>query len=62
VDEILSKSVNFNLMQWVNKSILAAARMKATEIHYERGKDGLTVQVRKGTGEDRRGTLPDFRP
>ena len=29
-------------------SILRAVRMKADELHFERGKDGLTVQFRKG--------------
>ena len=37
-----------NLQQWINKSIIRAVRLKANEIHYERGKDGLTVQFRKG--------------
>jgi type II secretory ATPase GspE/PulE/Tfp pilus assembly ATPase PilB-like protein len=37
-----------NLQQWINKSVIRAVRLKANEIHYERGKDGLTVQFRKG--------------
>ncbi len=39
---------DYNLLQWVNRSILRAVRMKASEMHYERGKDGLTVEFRKG--------------
>jgi type II secretory ATPase GspE/PulE/Tfp pilus assembly ATPase PilB-like protein len=37
-----------NLQQWINKSFILAVRLKVNEIHYERGKDGLTVQFRKG--------------
>lgn len=43
-----SASTNFNLLQWINKSILRAVRMNASEARYERGKDGLTVEFRKG--------------
>jgi type II secretory ATPase GspE/PulE/Tfp pilus assembly ATPase PilB-like protein len=39
---------DFNLLQWTNRSILRAVRLKASEAHYERGKDGLTVQFRRG--------------
>jgi type II secretory ATPase GspE/PulE/Tfp pilus assembly ATPase PilB-like protein len=38
-----------NLQQWINKSFIRAVRLKANEIHYERGKDGLTVQFRYRT-------------
>ena len=38
-----------NLQQWIGKSFIRAIRLKANEIHYERGKDGLTVQFREGT-------------
>jgi type II secretory ATPase GspE/PulE/Tfp pilus assembly ATPase PilB-like protein len=37
-----------NLQLWINKSFIRAVRLKAREMHYERGKDGLTVQFRKG--------------
>lgn len=37
------------LQQWVNKTLIKAVRLKAEEIHYERGEDGLTVQFRRGT-------------
>jgi type II secretory ATPase GspE/PulE/Tfp pilus assembly ATPase PilB-like protein len=37
-----------NLQHWVNRTILAAFRLKAKEIHYIRAKDGLTVQFRRG--------------
>jgi type II secretory ATPase GspE/PulE/Tfp pilus assembly ATPase PilB-like protein len=43
-----SVPVNFGLLQWVNKSILRAVRLKASEARYERGKDGLTVEFRRG--------------
>jgi type II secretory ATPase GspE/PulE/Tfp pilus assembly ATPase PilB-like protein len=46
----LSQVIYDNLQQWINKSIIRAVRLKANEIHYERGKDGLTVQFRKGAG------------
>jgi type II secretory ATPase GspE/PulE/Tfp pilus assembly ATPase PilB-like protein len=37
-----------NLGQWIGGTLVRALRMKADEIHYERGRDGLTVQFRKG--------------
>ena len=37
-----------NLQHWINRTTIRAVRLKASEIHYERGKDGLTVQYRKG--------------
>jgi len=43
-----SAPINFNLLQWVNRSILRAVRMNAGEAHYERGSDGLTVEYRSG--------------
>jgi type II secretory ATPase GspE/PulE/Tfp pilus assembly ATPase PilB-like protein len=41
--------IRFNLEQWIGTSIIRGARMKADEVHYERGRDGLTVQYRRGT-------------
>jgi type II secretory ATPase GspE/PulE/Tfp pilus assembly ATPase PilB-like protein len=46
--ESSSVPIHFDLLQWVHKSILNAVRMKASEARYERGKDGLTVEFRKG--------------
>lgn len=43
-----SASTDFDLLQWVNKSIIRAVRLKADELHFERGRDGLTVQFRRG--------------
>jgi len=43
-----SAPIHFNLQEWVNTPIIRAVRMKADELHFERGKDGLTVQFRKG--------------
>ena len=43
-----SASADFGLLQWVNRSILRAVRMGAGEALYERGKDGLTIEYRKG--------------
>jgi hypothetical protein len=43
-----SVSGSFNLLEWVNRSILRAIRMNASEAHYERDKDGLTVEFRRG--------------
>jgi type II secretory ATPase GspE/PulE/Tfp pilus assembly ATPase PilB-like protein len=43
-----SAPIHFNLLQWTNKSIIRAVRMKADELHFERSKDGLTVEIRKG--------------
>jgi hypothetical protein len=40
--------IHFKLRDWVNRSILRAVRMKADELHFERGRDGLTVEFRKG--------------
>ncbi|MBM3314737.1 hypothetical protein FJY71_02685 [candidate division WOR-3 bacterium] len=37
-----------NLTHWVNRTFIAAFRMKAEEIHYIRARDGLTVQFRRG--------------
>ena len=37
-----------NLQHWINQTFIRAVRLKADEIHYERGRDGLTVQLRKG--------------
>jgi type II secretory ATPase GspE/PulE/Tfp pilus assembly ATPase PilB-like protein len=38
-----------NLQLWINRSLVLAVRLKAKEIHYIRGRDGLTVEFRKGT-------------
>ena len=46
--ESSSVPIHFDLLQWVHKSILNAVRMKASEARYERGKDGLTVEFRRG--------------
>jgi len=46
--ESSSVPIHFDLLQWINKSIIRAVRMKADELHFERGKDGLTVEFRKG--------------
>jgi type II secretory ATPase GspE/PulE/Tfp pilus assembly ATPase PilB-like protein len=46
--ESSSVPIHFDLLQWVHKSILRAVRMKADELHFERAKDGLTVEFRKG--------------
>jgi len=46
--ESKSAPIHFHLQEWINMSILRAVRMKADELHFERGKDGLTVQFRKG--------------
>lgn len=46
--ESSSVPIHFDLLQWINKPIIRAVRMKADELHFERGKDGLTVQFRKG--------------
>jgi type II secretory ATPase GspE/PulE/Tfp pilus assembly ATPase PilB-like protein len=43
-----SVPIHFDLLQWINTSILRAVRLKASEAHYERGKDGLTVEFRRG--------------
>jgi type II secretory ATPase GspE/PulE/Tfp pilus assembly ATPase PilB-like protein len=39
---------HFDRQEWVSKSLLSAVRMKADELHFERGRDGLTVEFRKG--------------
>jgi type II secretory ATPase GspE/PulE/Tfp pilus assembly ATPase PilB-like protein len=36
------------LGQWIGGTLVRALRMKADEIQYERGRNGLTVQFRKG--------------
>ena len=46
--ESSSVPIHFDLLQWIHKSILDAVRLKASEARYERGKDGLTVEFRKG--------------
>jgi len=43
-----SAPTDFDLLQWVNRSIIRAIRLKASETHYERGKDGLTVRFLRG--------------
>jgi len=43
-----SAPTDFDLLQWINKSILRAVRLGASEARYERGKDGLTVEFRRG--------------
>ena len=37
-----------NLQLWINRTLILAVRLKTREIHYLRGKDGLTVQFREG--------------
>jgi len=37
------------LQQWISWTLVHALHLKAAEIRYERGKDGLTVQFRKGS-------------
>ena len=38
-----------DLGQWTNATLLQGIAFKATEVSYERGKDGLTLQYRRGT-------------
>jgi type II secretory ATPase GspE/PulE/Tfp pilus assembly ATPase PilB-like protein len=40
--------IHFDRLQWINKRIIRAVRMKADELHFERGRDGLTVEFHKG--------------
>ena len=37
-----------NLQFWVNDALIQGVRLKAKEVHYERGRDGLTIRFRKG--------------
>jgi hypothetical protein len=36
------------LQVWISRTLVRAVTLKAKEIRYERGRDGLTVQFRKG--------------
>jgi hypothetical protein len=37
-----------NLQHWINRTLVHAVRLKAKEIRYERGRDGLVVEFRSG--------------
>jgi len=47
--ETLAGYDSHGLQEWTNKTLLQAVRSKANDIRYVRGKDGLTVQFRKGS-------------